>query len=76
MIPAREMWGNYKKGQLTEQKEIAQDIYNFEHNRQLLNQPEEDDLDDETIHKIYCEISQEAKRKKMMDKLYTGHLFI
>jgi len=72
MIPARELWAQYKKGHLTECSTISQSIYDFENNKDKLEQAENDDLDDETIHKIYLEISQEAKRKKMMTKLYLG----
>lgn len=70
MIPARELWGQYNKGLLTENQTISQSINDFEHNRHRLEAKEDDDLGDEAIHKIYLSISQEAKRKKMMNKLY------
>ncbi len=66
MIPARELWGQYRKGLITENKTITQSIHDFQHNRKKLEAPEDDDLDDETINQIYFGISQEAKRKKMM----------
>ena len=40
------------------------------YNRSKLEEKESDDLPDEQIDQIYREISMEAKRKKMMDKLY------
>lgn len=70
IIPPREMWSQYKKGLLTANQTIAQCIYDFEHNRQLLEANEDDDLDDETINYIYTGLSQEAKRKKMMEKTH------
>lgn len=70
IIPARELWGQYKKGNLTEDSTISQSIYNFENNREALEMPEEDDLSEEAMHAIYMNISQEAKRKKMIGKLY------
>jgi hypothetical protein len=72
IIPARELWGQYKKGLLTANETICQSIWDFQHNRHLLEVKENDDLSDEVIHSIYVSISQEAKRKKMMTKLYLG----
>lgn len=69
MIPAREMWGQYKKNMLTQNETICQSIHDFEHNRKALEAPEGDDLDDETINQIYLAISQEAKRKKTKSNL-------
>lgn len=68
MIPARELWGQYRKGMLTQNETIAQSINDFQHNRIKLEAPENDDLDDETIHQIYVGISQEANRKKNLGK--------
>ena len=63
MIPAREMWEQYQKGKLTESKIVSESIYDFQHNRKKLEAPEEDDLTDEQIDKIYAEISSSAKGK-------------
>jgi hypothetical protein len=71
MIPAREMWGSYEKGKVAESEIVCQSIQDFVENRAQLDAPEKDDLSDDEINKIYEEISQEAKRKKMMDKLWT-----
>jgi len=64
MIPARELWGQYNKGLITENQTIAESIHDFEYNRQKLNQKEEDDLSDEVINQIYKEIADEAGRNK------------
>jgi len=71
MIPPREMWGSYKKGNVTENELICQSIEDFLHHRAELDAPEKDDLSDEKINQIYKEISQSAKHTKMMDKLWT-----
>ena len=63
MIPAREMWEQYAKGKLTESKLICESIHAFRHKRDELERPEEDDLGDAEIDKIYEELAREAKRK-------------
>lgn len=70
MIPTRELWEQYQKGKLTENKTISESIHDFQHNRKKLEQPEEDDLPDEKIDAIYQEISTKQSRNKLMDRLY------
>ena len=57
MIPAREMWSQYEKGKLTENETVCQSIYDFQHNRELLEAKEDDDLSDEEIDGIYKSLS-------------------
>lgn len=64
MIPAREMWEQFKKGKLTESQIVSESIYDFEHDRAKLEAKENDDLTDEQINKIYRDISAEANWKK------------
>lgn len=65
MIPAREMWDQYKKGNVTESSVVCESIHNFQNNREKLEAKEDDDLDDATIDQIYREISLTAKPIKM-----------
>lgn len=62
MIPARELWAQYKKGNLTENQTVSQSIYDFEHHREKLAAKEADDLTDPQIDNIYKNISLSAKR--------------
>lgn len=62
MIPAREMWEQYEKGKLTENKTVCESIYDFKYNRQKLESREDDDLSDEQIDAVYREISKTANR--------------
>lgn len=68
IIPARELWTQYKKGQVCENLMIDEFIHTFEHNRELLKRPEEDDYSDEKIDLIYKELSQQAKTRKKVEK--------
>lgn len=70
IIPARELWKQYEKDKITENKTVMDSIINFQKNREELEKPEEDDLSDETINNIYIQLSAESKRKKQMDKLW------
>jgi hypothetical protein len=70
MIPARETWNSFKKDQLTANPDILDSINAFEHNRTLLERPEDDDLSDAEIDSIYSQLAIEAKRKKRMDSIW------
>jgi hypothetical protein len=70
MIPARELWGQFDKGLLTENKIVSESIYNFQHHREKLEAKEPDDLSDEQIDAIYTEISATLSGKKLMSRLY------
>lgn len=63
MIPAYELWGQFKKGNLTENKTVSDSIYDFQNNRQKLEEPESDDLSDQAIDLIYKEIAMQASKK-------------
>lgn len=67
MIPPREMWGQYKKGNVTESKTILDSINNFEQHREELEKKEPDDFNDEQINAIYNEISINANYNKRKD---------
>jgi hypothetical protein len=64
MIPDRALWGEYKKGYLTESQFICECIHKFTFARHLLDISEEDDLPDWRINMIYSEISREANKIK------------
>jgi len=68
MIPARELWGQYKFGLITENKTISDSIYDFEYNREKLEKKEPDDLDDKTIDAIYKQLRYDALQSKEQDK--------
>lgn len=65
MIPAPELWSQYAKGLMTQNKTVSESIEDFQHNRNKLEEKEDDDLSDEKIDAIYKEISLNAKRKQI-----------
>jgi hypothetical protein len=67
MIPAPEMWSQYKRGLLTENKTVCDSIEDFQKNRAKLEAPEDDDLSEEQIDAIYKEISRNANKSAPRD---------
>ncbi len=70
MIPAREMWPQYKKGQMLSNQIVWESIHKFENDRGFLEAKEEDDLSDDVINNIFLQISQNARYRKRMDMMY------
>lgn len=62
MIPARELWSQYTKGKITQNKTVCESIKDFQHNRNKLEEKEDDDMTDEQIDGIYREIATSARR--------------
>jgi hypothetical protein len=62
LIPKRELWSNYKKGMICENKTISDSIYDFQHNKKKLEHPDPEDLDDNAASAIYREIARNAKK--------------
>ena len=61
MIPERSMWKQYEKGKLTENELVSQSIHDFENNRDKLEAPEEDDLNDRQVSAVYSQIALTIK---------------
>lgn len=56
LIPAEELWHQYKRGNLTEHELVLWSINEYTINRKRLEHPEHDDLSDKKIKKIYQDI--------------------
>lgn len=75
IIPPRELWEQYGKDKLTENKVVSESIYDFQHNRNKLEQPEDDDLTDEKINAIYNELKQQSQTIKNRKNQFSPILF-
>lgn len=71
MIPAPEMWGQYKKGNLTENQTVSEDIDAFLNHREKLEAREDDDLSDSEIDAIYRDLAIAARTKKKIQDTIT-----
>ena len=74
MIPAREMWGQFGKGLLTDSKVVCDSIRDFQHNRNKLEENEPDDMTDEQVSAIYKELSLDANRLKNLQQVSTEQI--
>jgi len=64
LLPKRELWPNYKRGMICENKTISDSICDFQHNRKKLEQADPEDLDDNLAYAIYQEIALHAKQRQ------------
>lgn len=64
MIPKPELWGQYSKGLICENKLISESIHDFQFNRNKLEEQDRDDLSEEKIKKIYEEIARNARARR------------
>lgn len=70
IIPPRELWGQYKKGNITEHEWVHWSIDKFIHDRSYLEMKYPDDLDDDKIKWIYETVAREIDEEIRMEKLY------
>jgi hypothetical protein len=70
MIPPRELWGQYKKGNITEQDVVIWSIDQFENNRKNLEKAAPDDLSEEKGQLIYAQVISQHKQQIMINKLW------
>jgi hypothetical protein len=64
MIPAVELWTQFKKGNLTENKTVVESIDDYLFDRAKLEAKEDDDLPDSKIDAIYRQIARKGKKKE------------
>lgn len=69
MIPARELWDQYTKGKMLENKTVCDSIHAFQFNRETLEEREKDDLDDFSIDQIYRDLAAQAQTQKMKEMI-------
>ena len=61
LIPPREMWPQYNIGKVTESELVTWSVNQFQHNREALERPHEDDLPEERASLILQSIINEHK---------------
>jgi hypothetical protein len=70
MIPPREQWGQYKKGNITESSWVEWSIMMFNNKRAELEKPFADDVSEEQFKLIMTDIACAIDEEKRMKKLY------
>jgi hypothetical protein len=71
LLPPREIWAQYQKGNVTEHQMVLWSITQFQSHRDLLEKAYPDDLNDEQIKNIYLAIGQEMDEESRIKKLYS-----
>lgn len=64
MIPARELWGQFTKGNMTEHKIVSESIYMFNNDFEKMSAREDDDLTDTEVDLVYKIMAENKKRPK------------
>lgn len=64
MIPQRELWDQFTKGKMLENKTVVDSIYNYLYKREEMEQKEDDDLNDHQIDDLYRQLALSAKPYK------------
>jgi hypothetical protein len=65
LLPPEELWGQYKKGNVTEDELITYSINQFRFNRKELEAAFKDDLPDEAARNIYREVIFSLRQPKL-----------
>ncbi len=68
-LPPRELWPQYKKGNVTENEVAIWSINMFMNNREELDRPYPDDVSPEKVRQIYVEIATEIDQEKLQESL-------
>lgn len=70
LIPALEIWGQHKRGNVTESEIVEWSINQYKTNKESLEARHPDDLPDEKINEIYKQIKFDKSHTNLMDRLY------
>ncbi len=70
ILPPREQWDQFKKGNITESPEVIWSIDQFTNYREKLETPFQEDFTEDQIRQILREIACEMEEDHRMKKLY------
>lgn len=71
MIPPRETWDQYKKGNITEDNLALWSINQFQYHRRKMSQPHPQDLPEEQARSILQQVINEKRQQIRMDLMWT-----
>jgi len=72
MLPPREMWDTYKKGNVTENEVVLWSIDQFLNNRTIMEMADPKDLTEEQSKNIYLAIAKEMDEEKRNKEIKQG----
>jgi hypothetical protein len=74
LLPPKEMWSQYRKGNVTENELVLWSIKMFSSHRLVLEKSDPEDLNDEKVRQIYITVATEIDQEKRMEKIYGTRL--
>jgi len=66
LIPAREMWDQYKKGNVTENEFVMWSVDQYMNYREHLERPDPEDLPDMLVREIYIRTANDLQKDKLI----------
>lgn len=72
MIPPRELWEQYKEGNITQSELVTWSIDQFVNNREKLAEPFPEDFSQAQIRQILKDIAQEMDEERRIKKMYVN----
>jgi hypothetical protein len=69
LLPPRELWPQYRKGNVTESEWVTWSIYQFQYKRAELEKAFEDDFSRDRVKQIYIQIASEMDEQNKLKKL-------
>ncbi len=69
LLPPKEMWPQYKKGNVTENEYVTFSIELFLNRKTELEAPFEDDFSDEVMKNIYIKVAKELDEEKRLKNI-------
>lgn len=70
LLPPKETWSQYKKGNVTEHELVLWSIDQYINNKLGMEEPFKDDLTDEQVKNIYLRVAKEADEDKRIKEIY------
>ncbi len=70
LLPPKEMWPEYRRGNITEHELVTWSIKMYGSHRLKLEAPDPEDLSDERIKEIYLIVAAEIDQQERIHKLY------
>lgn len=70
LLPPKETWAQYKKGNVTEHELVLWSIDQYLNNKADMEMPFKDDLNDEQVKNIYLRVAGEMDQDKRMKDIY------
>lgn len=70
LLPPREQWKQYEKGNITQHETVLWSIHQFVNNRIELGKSLADDLSDEQARAIYIQVAQEMDEERIINNSF------